>query len=179
VRKRKMGLQGSRVPLALAAAAAALAASGGCVYTSESALPAHIKTVRVEVFENRTGYPGLEAELARLLVREFQADGTLVPGGRFADSVLRGTLARVGRSVLQEDASDDVVTGQVTVSAVVTLEDSAGDAPLLASERVTSSDARGSEGVFRRATGGTEAAALDASLRELARNIVRRAVEAW
>ncbi len=169
----------ARFPLALAAAAAALAASDGCVYTSESALPAHIRTVRVDVFENRTGYPGLEAEFARALVREFQADGTLVPGGRSADSVLRGTLVSVGRSVLQEDAFDDVVTGQVTVSAVVTLEDAAGDAPLLARERVTSADARGSEGVFRRATGGTESAALNAALRELARNIVRRAVEAW
>ena len=170
---------GGRLPVAEAAVAAALAACGACVYTLESALPSHIRTVRVDVFENRTGYPGLEAELAKALVREFQADGTLVPGGRFADSVLRGTLVEVRRSVLQEDAFDDVVTGQVTVAAVLTLEDSAGGEPLLAGERVTSADARGSEGMYRLATGQTEAGALDSALRELARNVVRRTVEAW
>jgi len=156
-----------------------LAASGGCAYTFEPALPAHIRTVRVDVFENRTGYPGLEAELAKALVREFQGDGTLVPGGRFADSVVKGTLVAVSRSVLQEDEFDDVVTGQVTVATVVTFEDSAGGGALLAAERVTSADARKSEGVFRLATGGTEEAALGAALRELARNIVRRTVEVW
>jgi hypothetical protein len=133
----------------------------------------------VDVFENRTGYPGLEAQLAKALVRELQADGTLVPGRRFADSVLRGTLVGVRRSVLQEDEFDDVVTGQVTVAAVVTFEDSSGDATLLEAEHVTSADARGSEGVFRLATGETEKGALDSALRELARNVVRRAVEAW
>jgi hypothetical protein len=112
-------------------------------------------------------------------VREFQADGTLVPGGRFADSVLRGTVVLVRRSVLQEDEFDDVVTGQVTVAAVVTFEDATGDKALLAGERVTSADARGSEGVFRLATGETESGALGAAVQELARNIVRRAVEVW
>jgi len=172
----------TRMPGRLATApalAAALATCVGCAYTFESALPSHIRTVRVDVFENRTGYPRLEAELARALVREFQADGTLVPGGRFADSVVKGTLVKVGRSVLQEDEFDDVVTGQVTVAAVVTFEDSAGGGALLAAERVTSADARRSEGVFRLATGGTEEGAFGAALRELARNIVRRTVEAW
>ena len=65
------------------------------------------------------------------------------------------------------------------MAAVLTFEDSAGDKPLLTGERVTSADARGSEGVFRLATGGTERAALRASLDELARNIVRRVVEVW
>ena len=170
---------GGAFRVAAAAVIVALAACGGCAYTFESALPSHIRTVRVEVFENRTGYPGLEAELAKALVREFQADGTLVPGGKFADSVVKGTLVDVRRSVLQEDASDDVVTGQVTVAAVMTFEDSGGNKPLLVGERVTSADARGSEGVFRLATGGTEKGALGAALVELARNIVRRVVEVW
>ena len=168
-----------RIPGATAVVIAALAACGSCVYTFESALPSHIRTVRVAVFENRTGYPGLEAELVKALVREFQADGTLVPGARYADSVLSGALIQVRRSVLQEDGFDDVVTGQVTVAAVMTFEDSGGNKPLLVGERVTSADARGSEGVFRLATGETEKGALGAALGELARNMVRRMVEVW
>ncbi len=158
---------------------AALAAATSCVYTFESALPAHIRTVRVEVFANATGYPGVEAELAKALVREFQADGTVVPGSRYADSVLRGRLVSVGRSVVQEDAYDDVVTGQLSLAAAVSLEDASSGKELLSNEQVTSRDVRSSEGVYRMRLGETEAKARADAVTELARNIVRRVVEAW
>ncbi len=158
---------------------AALAFSTSCVYTFGSALPAHIRNVRVEVFVNRTGYPGLEAELARALVREFQVDGTVVPTSRASDSVLRGRLAAVGRSVLQEDEFDDVVTGSVTLVAVVTFEDAVTGKALLSKERVTSRDVRATEGVYRLRLGETEADARRSAVVELARNIVRRVVEVW
>ena len=158
---------------------AALAAATSCVYTFESALPAHIRTVRVEVFANATGYPGLEAQLARALVREFQVDGTVVPGSRYADSVLRGRLVFVGRSVVQEDGYDDVVTGQLSLAAVVNLEDTTSGEALLSNERVTSRDVRSSEGVYRMRLGEAEAEARADAVTELARNIVRRVVEAW
>jgi len=158
---------------------AALVFATSCVYTFESALPTHIRTVRVEVFANATGYPGLEAQLAKALVREFQVDGTVVPGPRYADSVLRGRLLFVGRSVVQEDAYDDVVTGQLSLGAVVSLEDASSGEELLSNEHVTSRDVRRSEGVYRMQLGETEAEARADAVTELARNIVRRVVEAW
>ncbi len=157
----------------------ALAAATGCVYTTESALPAHVRTVRVEMFENRTGYPGLEAELARSIVREFQVDGRLRPAGAGADSVLRGSVAAVKRSVIQEDKLDDVVTGQVTVKAVITFEDAIGGEVLLKKELVTSSDVLDTEGVFRLRRGETELEGRTAAVNALARNIVRRVIEVW
>ncbi len=153
--------------------------AASCAYTFDPSLPAHIRTVRVEVFANASGYPGLEAELVRALVREFQVDGTVVPGGEYADAVLRGEIVAVGRSVLQEDAGDDAATGRVTVTAVVTFEGTATGAKFLSRERVTSRDVRDSVGVFRLRRGEREADARGGAVTELARNIVRRAVEAW
>ena len=158
---------------------AALAAAGACVYTTESALPAHVRTVRVEMFENRTGYAGLEAELAKSIVRELQVDGRLRPSGAGADSVLQGSIVGVKRSVIQEDRLDDVLTGQVTVRAVITFEDAVGGEVFLAKEFVTSRDVLDSEGVFRLRRGETELEARSAAVNALARNIVRRVVEVW
>jgi hypothetical protein len=158
---------------------AALACAVSCAYTAGTGLPEHVRTVRVEVFENRTGYPGLEAELAVALVREFQADGALEVASMFADSVLTGSLLVVRRGVLQEDGLDDVVTGQVTVEAAVTLEDAATGRMLLKDEVVTSREVRDASGVYRLRRGEAEAEGRQRALRALARNIVRRIVEAW
>ena len=163
----------------LAACVAALAVSGSCVYTTGTALPAHVRTVRAEVFDNRTRYPGLDAELADALVRELLADGTLRPASRNADSVLRGRLVSVRVSVLEEDDLDDLVAGQVRVAAVVTLEDVAARRNLLENESVTSREVLDAEGVYRLRRGETELDARLAAVRALARNIVRRVVEVW
>jgi len=158
---------------------AVLAAGASCAYTAASGLPAHIRTVRVEVFENLTAYPGLGAELAAAVVREFQVDGTLAPTSRAAGAVLRGRITRVERSVLQEDAFDDAVTGQVTVEAVVSLADVAGGSALLDEELVTSAGTDQTEGIWRLRRGEMELDGLASAVRALAREVVRRAVEAW
>jgi hypothetical protein len=158
---------------------AALACAVSCAYTAGTGLPEHVRTVSVEVFENRTGYPGLEAELALALVREFQAEGTLEVASRFPDSVLTGSLLAVRRGVLQEDGLDDVVTGQVTVEAAVTLEGAAAGRALIEDEVVTSREVRDASGVYRLRRGEAEAEGRRGALRALARNIVRRVVEAW
>ena len=169
---------GGRRPLCYAVAAA-LAVTAGCVYTIHSALPPHVRTVRVEMFENPTGYPGLEAELAKAVAREFQVDGRLRPSGAGADAVLSGRIAAVRRSVIQEDALDDVVTGQVTIEAVIWFEDVSGSSVLLRRELVTSRDVLDTEGVFRLRRGETEPDARGGAVNALARNIVRRVVEVW
>lgn len=50
--------------------------SGGCGGRAV-VLPPHLKSVGIEPVENRTTEFGLEGELRRALVREFQADGRL------------------------------------------------------------------------------------------------------
>jgi hypothetical protein len=131
------------------------------------------------MFENHTGYPGLEAEVARAVAREMQIDGRLRPLGAGADSVLRGRLVAVRRAVIQEDALDDVVTGRVTLEAAITFEDAAGGTVLLTKELVTSRDVLDSEGVFRLRRGETEVDARSSAVNALARNVVRRVVEVW
>ena len=160
-------------------AIAVLAICTSCAYTTVSSLPAHIKTVRAEAFENRTGYPGLEGRLSAALVRAFQADGTLVPVSRNADAVLRGAVKSVIRRGLQEDALDDVVAGRVPVVAVIALTDVSTGKLLLERTTVTSAATRPDEGLYRLSRGETESGARSDAVAELARNIVRRVVEVW
>jgi hypothetical protein len=168
-----------RRALAGATLVAGLAACASCIYTAESSLPAHIRTVRIEMFDNRSGYPGMDALVVEELARAFHVDGTLRAVSRNADAVLSGAVVAVRRSVVQEDSLDDVVTGRVVVTASVTFVDVSSDTRLLDRASVLSTDTRGDAGLFRLRRGETEAAARDAAAAELARSIVRRVVEVW
>ena len=159
-------------------AAAWLAAAAGCIYTTKSSLPERIRTVRLEPFENRTAYPGLDAELLDALARRFLEDGRLRPAGSGADAVLEGRITAVRRSVIQEDAYDDVVTGRVVIEAEISFHDLEGEV-VMKRELVTSRDGVGLDGVFRLRRAQTEGEALAAAVDALARNMVRRVLEDW
>jgi outer membrane lipopolysaccharide assembly protein LptE/RlpB len=80
-------------PLGGAAAALLALALGGCGYTVRGNLPAHIKTVAVPMFTNRTPRPGIETVITRAIVEAFSTDGRLrvvAPGD--ADAVLEGEV---------------------------------------------------------------------------------------
>lgn len=155
----------------------ALAAGVGCAYTTQSGLPPEVRTIRMEVFENRTGYPGLEARFSGALVRAFQRDGRLAVAGGAADAVLKGRLVAHERSVLQEDKFDDVITGKVVVRAVISLEALSGT--LLREESVSSGDIWPHVGVYYLRRGRTEGEARAGAIEELAEAVVRRVVELW
>lgn len=156
-----------------------LAACASCVYTTSPGLQTHIRSVRVESFKGLEGYPGLEAELARELAKEFRTDGTLSPCSAEADVVLRGSLRAVRRIPIQEDRLDDVVVGQIVVEALIWLEESGTGRLLMDRELVSSRDVVPSEGMWRLRRGQTEQVALRGAVQALARNIVRRVVEVW
>ena len=72
-----------------------------------------------------------------------------------------------------------MVTGRVTLEAVITFEDAVGGTVLLTKELVTSREVLDSEGVFRLRRGETEVDARSSAVNALARNVVRRVVEVW
>jgi outer membrane lipopolysaccharide assembly protein LptE/RlpB len=79
-------------PWALAALALALGL-GGCGYSLQGNLPAHIKTVAVPMFKNRTAEPAIEAAITRAVINAFVTSGRLrvVPVEQ-ADSILEGEI---------------------------------------------------------------------------------------
>jgi hypothetical protein len=135
--------------------------------------------VRIDTISNRSGYPGLDAELAAELARAFHVDGTLRPVSHGGDAVLKGTVVSVLRSVVQEDMYDDVVTGRVVVTVSVSFKDQSSGTNLLDSTAVSSAETQPGTGLYRMRRGQTEAGARASAVSELARNIVRRVVEVW
>src|SRR2546427_11782628 len=68
-------------------------AAGGCGYSIRGNLPAHIKTVAVPVFVNKTTEPGLEDIITRAVVDAFTTNsGLKVVDPKRADSILEGEI---------------------------------------------------------------------------------------
>lgn len=66
---------------------------GGCGYTVQGTLPAHINTVAVPIFENRTAEPAIEGFITRAVVEAFSTNGRLkVVGREHADAILDGEI---------------------------------------------------------------------------------------
>lgn len=157
---------------------ATLAIQASCAYTSTPALSRGIKSCKVELFLNSSGYPELGPKLKAALTRGFLLDGSMRPVGSNADANLEGRIIEVNRRSLQEDAFDDTLTGSVELIVSITLKRPDGEV-ILQNERVSSRDVFMATGTYRRELGVTEASATDTAIGELARNIVRRCVEVW
>jgi lipopolysaccharide assembly LptE-like protein len=86
------------VRASLAALLVLALASSGCGYAIGNRLPAHIKTVAVPIFKNRTTEPRVEAVMTRAVVQAFSTNGQLqVVQPADADAILEGEL--IGYSV--------------------------------------------------------------------------------
>jgi outer membrane lipopolysaccharide assembly protein LptE/RlpB len=84
--------------LRLAALALVASALAGCGYSFHGTLPAHIKTVAVPIFVNRTQQPAVESVITRAIVDAFATNGRLrVVRPEDADAILEGEV--VGYSV--------------------------------------------------------------------------------
>ncbi len=69
----------------------------GCFrYSFTGAVPSHIKTVAIPLFQNNTAEYGIVEQLTDELILVFQNDNTLkIADESSADAILRGTLLRV------------------------------------------------------------------------------------
>jgi outer membrane lipopolysaccharide assembly protein LptE/RlpB len=162
----------------------------GCGYTTKSLLPSEFKTVQVENFVNKinvaadmtdarmyTGYrPGMETEVTRAVIDRFLFDGNLtIAKGPDADIMLKGELTDYRREALRYDANAAVQEYRVRI--VVDLE------LINARTGKTVWKEKNFEGETTYDTGGalakTESAAISDAIKDLARRIVERTVEAW
>ncbi|MBN1154758.1 LptE family protein [candidate division KSB1 bacterium] len=70
----------------------------GCAYYSfsGSALPAHLKTVSIPVFEDRTAEFGISELITEALINQITKDNTLkISDPRNADSVINGSITTI------------------------------------------------------------------------------------
>lgn len=93
---------------------------GGCGYTVRGTLPAHINTVAVPIFQNRTAEPAIEGFITRAVVEAFSTNGRLKVVGRDqADALLHGEI--IGYSVTSIAFDQDANVRQYRLLVTVNL----------------------------------------------------------
>lgn len=97
----------------------------GCgAYSFSSSGAAHLKTIAIPIFENRTSEFGVNESLTAAVVNEFTRDNTLkVTERRGADSVLEGTIVIIQDRAGSYTSNEKVADIQVFVTVTVKYED--------------------------------------------------------
>lgn len=160
----------------------ALVSVTGCGYTTGSLLPSQYQTIYVAPFENKTDYmneenrklyvPGLETRVRTTVIDRYLFDGNLNVGQEeVADLVLKGKLLSYDREELALTHEEDVKEYRIRITVELTLTDPV-DGRIVWQESSFSGEAT-------YVTTGSESAALDAALKDLAMRIVARTIEDW
>ncbi|HMH49290.1 MAG TPA: LptE family protein [Candidatus Acidoferrum sp.] len=92
-------------------------ACAGCGYSLRGNLPAHIKTVAVPIFQNRTPVPAVENFLTNAVVNAFSANGRLrVTTVDRADAILDGEITSYVLQSIAYDAAANIRQFRLTVT---------------------------------------------------------------
>jgi len=152
-------------------------ATGCGYYNFSGALPGHIKTAAVPLFENETTEPDIVEEVTRSVVDAIIANGSMKVVGEFqADAVVRGTIVDVIDEA--DEYSRDEVAKQfkIRVLANVSFFDRVKNRPLWEEDRLEGwarYDASGSS------DGDTREEGKEKALDMLAKEIIDRTVAGW
>jgi hypothetical protein len=112
--------------LAMVAVAGTLFSSG-CAsdpragYSTKSTFPANVRSVQVPIFGNTTSEPGQEALLTEAVIKELQARGFSVLQNTASDSVLTGTLTGLDLRRLSQDPKTGLVQ-DMSLAATIDFE---------------------------------------------------------
>jgi outer membrane lipopolysaccharide assembly protein LptE/RlpB len=169
--------------------AAALFLSG-CGYTTQTLLPADVRSVHVQPVKNaidltaevgdderfRVYRPGVEVDVTNAIINRFIFDGTLqVEGPETADAVLEAKLIDYRRDPLRYSENDDVQEYRLSVFIEATLY-KASDRSVIWKDSALAGDTT----FFLsgpRAIGEDQAVAV--AVEDLARRVVEKTVEIW
>ena len=153
----------------LIAALAACAGLSGCSYTTRTLFRPDIKTIYVQLFDNRTFRREVEVDLTKAVVEEIKLRTQL----RFAskdeaDSILTGTLLEFTERARVKDEDDTVIIERVTLRVSFRWRDRLTEADIVAPQEVVES---------ARVTAGESLRAL--AVQEAAQRIVERMQDDW
>ncbi|MBI1799859.1 MAG: LptE family protein [Candidatus Eisenbacteria bacterium] len=170
----------SLTPSLVALFAVAALGVGSCAYTtSTAALPPHLKTVAIPVFENGTNEYTLEQDLTDVIVQRFVSDNHLrVVDERSADCVLRGRITLYRNSVFGISPQSLAQEYRVTIAVSVVFKDQVknrelwSDANLVKYSNYYVQDVPGQ-------TAHTELDGRKLALVKIADEILTRSVQGW
>jgi outer membrane lipopolysaccharide assembly protein LptE/RlpB len=149
----------------------------GCGYSLRGNLPAHIKTVAVPVFRNRTSEPGVENFLTAAVVEAFSTNGRLrVVRQEQADSILEGDVVGYQVQSIAFDPRANVQQHRLVVTLNLRFRDVRKDEMLFEQQNLQERSDFRTQGVVAQ-TISREESALRAAAAEIARAIVALAVD--
>ena len=163
-----------RAVVALAALAWAVA---GCGYSFHGTLPAHIRTVAVPMFVNRTQHPAVESVITRAFVDAFATNGRLrVVRREDADSILEGEVVGYSVGAIAVDPSLTVQQYRLAVTLNLRMRDVRRNELLFQQANFTEqADFRVAGSVAQ--TISVEAGALQQAATEIGRSVVSLALD--
>jgi len=97
----------------------------GCFsYSFKGALPSHIKTVAIPLFNDYTAYPGVREDLTNKVVDGFISDNTLrVVSESEADIIVTGTISSISQKARIITSGEEVQEFQMFVNVQAKCED--------------------------------------------------------
>ncbi|MDR1745055.1 MAG: LPS assembly lipoprotein LptE [Planctomycetota bacterium] len=164
-------------PLFLALALVLLAA--GCSSSFTSGLPEHVKTVEVQLFQNKTMYNSTEAWITRNIIDRINADPRIRVVSRNGDGLITGEILSVQRSTLRETTTNEPGTVQITITAEFSFYDNVQRRYLIEDMTITSSETGRSPGIYEPTLGGSSEEGERGAAAQIAAEIVRRTVGMW
>ena len=161
----------------------------GCGYATRVILPDDIKTIHVEIFENKIDItkepsakeryevyrPNLEVDLRDAIIDRIFLDGHLkMVGKTYADAILEGEIIQYRKDPLRYQ-DEDVEEYRISLVCDIRLKRSKDSEILLQEDYATGDTTYFTTGSLQK----SETEALDDAMSDLARRIVNRIVENW
>lgn len=159
------------------AALAVVLGLGGCGYSLRGTLPAHIETVAVPIFANRTQEPGVESFVTRAVVEAFSTNGRLrVVRVEDADAVLDGEIVGYQVDSIAFDRNANIREYRLTVTLNLRLRDVRRNAVLFQQDGFREKADFRVEGAVADTIAREETALREAAV-DIARSVVSLAVD--
>jgi len=93
-------------------------------YSFSGALPSHLNSIAIPLFDDRTAYPNIRENLSNKVIDTFIADNRLkVTNEDMADLILTGTISSISEQAAAVSAGEVVTEYRVVVSVRVKCED--------------------------------------------------------
>jgi len=145
-----------------------------CGYSAQFRVPESIKTIAVDLFENRTRYREVEFEFTNALRREVSAKTPLkIAPAEDADAIISGEIIGYRRYLLRETRADRPTEYRIVVTVKYQVKNVKTGAIVAENSRLR----RGAE--YQLLRGQVERQAREEAIRELARNVVQDAFNRW
>ena len=173
------GMTGRRAAALILGLVAVFALIAGCTTSVYSGMPRHIQTVEVHIFQNKTMYKGIEAQVTRGIIDRINADPHVRVSSNGGDALITGEITNVRRTTLRETTTNEPGTVLISIEATYSFYDNVEGRYIVEDATLSSTDTGISPGIYEASRGGDSQQGERGAAKALAAEIVRRTVGMW